>query len=429
MLVLPINRLLEFLASAWAAVSMFMLAVRYRFAPGRSATDKSGGLPLRVLFVHRDLPFHGGVPRCLLYLARACDKQRIDFHLATFSEPSHRMTEAFGELGIKARCIGDRGYLKPIQNIQRIVKEDRIDVIVGTSFKAYLCSKMAARATGAGVMFWIHAVRGAVEGRFRRIVMAIVSRHDPLLFVSNAVKEAQLPIGHLGPVKVIYNGVENIQDHPEYDPYPPQMRQTLGVPLDALTLAFTAEFVGWKDHYTAIAAMHELARRGRKAHLMLIGAGELIQKARDWAQAGPAAERIHFLGARSDARRILGAIDIYIHPSRGEGFGLAAVEAMLAGCPVIAAREGAFKEYIQHGQTGLLFNPGDASDLADAVEKLADDPQRARQLGQASRKYCSEAFNIDHFADSICTYIEKTHPVVASRRENSVALEKSTCAS
>jgi glycosyltransferase involved in cell wall biosynthesis len=390
-----------------------------------------------VLFVHRDLPFHGGVPRCLLYFARACDHSRVDVHLGSFRESSHRMAEAFGSLGIKPNLLGDDGYLNPMREMAQLIQEEKIDVVVATCFKAYICAKFAARGRQTRVIFWLHAVRGAVEGPIRRLLVAVLSRQEPMIFVSHAVRKTQLPIGHIGPARVIHNGVEDIADAPEYQPYLPEMRETFGVPKGVLTLAFTAEFVGWKDHFTAIEAMHELARRGKVAHLLLVGAGELIDTAREWAAAGPAAQRIHFLGARSDARRILGAVDIYIHPSRGEGFGLAAVEAMLAGRPVIAARDGAFPEYIEHDKTGLLFEPGNASALADAIVQLASDPERAKQIGLASREHCRKEFNIDRFADAVCDFIEQSnfafhHRQVQATHPTSLLLpnsEKALCES
>jgi len=172
--------------------------------------------------------------------------------------------------------------------------------------------------------------------------------------------------------------------------------------------------------------MHELARRGCKAHLMLIGSGELIEMARFWAAAGPAARYIHFLGARSDARKILGTVDIYVHPSRGEGFGLAVVEAMLAGVPVVASRDGAFVEYIEHAKTGLLFEPGDATALADAIMALAANPEHARRLGAAGSEFCRRAFDIDLFADAICDFIEDAHRPGMSEKDQLPALPPPT---
>jgi glycosyltransferase involved in cell wall biosynthesis len=183
-----------------------------------------------------------------------------------------------------------------------------------------------------------------------------------------------------------------------------------------MVLAYVAEFIPWKDHSTLLGAMHELVRRNVDAHLLLIGEGREMDSARLLAAAGPGDSRIHFLGSRSDVRQLLGLVDVYVHPGREEGFGLAVVEAMLAKCAVVAAREGAMVELIESGKTGLLFDPGNAQDLADAVVQLAADPALARQMAAAARASSLEKFDLDQFADGICTFLEECFPSAVRRR-------------
>jgi len=361
---------------------------------------------LRVLFLYRNLPFHGGIPRCLLYLARALDHLRMDLHVASMIEPSASMRDAFEALQVEPSWLGDNGYLSPARRLRRLVEEKDIDVVVATTFKTYLCTKWALRRRDVGVVFWVHAVRGVINGPIRRALVWLLCRNDPMLFVSRAVRDAHLPANHRGPAQIIYNGVEDVAGDRCHKPYGPEMRQALGLPADALMLAYVAEFVPCKDHPTAINAMHELARRHVNAHLLLIGTGEKIESARALAARGPAAERIHFLGARSDVRRILGIVDIYLHPGREEGFGLAIAEAMLAGLPLAGAREGALTELIEPGKTGVLFNPGDALDLADKVVFLADNRDRARRIGAAAREFCLQKFDVDNFAEAMTRFLE-----------------------
>jgi glycosyltransferase involved in cell wall biosynthesis len=370
------------------------------------AAPGAGPSALRVLFLYRDLPFHGGIPRCLLYLARAFDPLRMDLHVASMIQPSAPMREAFQDLQIEPTCLGDNGYLSPIRRLRRLLEERDIEVVVATTFKTYFCAKWAVRGSNVGVVFWVHAVRRVINGPIRRAIVRLLSRNDPMLFVSRAVRDAHLPANHRGPAQVIYNGVEDVAGNPRYKPYGPEMRQTLGLPPDALVLAYVAEFSPCKDHPTAINAMHELARRQVNAHLLLIGTGEEIQPARALAARGPAAQRIHFLGARPDVRRIFGIVDIYLHPGREEGFGLAIAEAMLAGRPLAGAREGALTELIESGKTGVLFNPGDALDLADIIVFLAADRDRARRMGAAAREFCLQKFDVENFADAITRFLE-----------------------
>jgi glycosyltransferase involved in cell wall biosynthesis len=369
--------------------------------------------PLRVLFLHRDLSSHAGVPRCLLYLARAIDPQRVEFNVGSFEEPSEFMIKALNELEIDPHCSGDEGYLSPAGRLAEIVDRQAIDVIVATTFKAYLCAKKAAYGRPVKVVFWLHAIRGVMNGSIRKAIFACLSRTDPLLFVSRAVRRAHLPRNHRGPQTVIYSGIQDVPPNG----YGREMRQVLSLPDDAIVLAYVAEFVECKDHPTAIAAIDALARRDINAHLLLIGVGEEMNRIRKLAFASNVADRIHFLEARSDVRQLLGIVDLYIHPGRDEGFGLAIVEAMLASRAAIAAKSGAIPEFVKSGKTGLLFAPGDAADLTRQIISLIQDHNRAREIGQAARQMCLEKFSPDRFADEIANYLEE----IAEIRKGGVA--------
>lgn len=373
------------------------------------------GGPLRVLLVARTLKYTAGVPRCLLYLASAADRRRVELSVASMVEPSAQMVQEFANIGVQTHWVGDTRYLRPAARVRGLIDTHGADVVVATCFKTFLCSKLALFRRQARAVFWLHARHGPVEGKFRRWLLARLCRRDAMLFVSRAVMRAQSPRGHRGLSRVIYNGVEDTTLDSRHRAYPREMLATFGVPHDALTLAYVANFAPSKDHDTAIAAMHELAGRGTRAHLLLIGTGPGLERARWLAQQGPALGRIHFLGARSDARRLLGMTDLCIHPGRGEGFGLAVVEAMLAGIPVIAAREGAFVEYISHGRTGMLFCPGDVQDLADAIQTLGSNRPRAVAMGRAAREFCRRAFDLHGFADSVCDYLYEVRGRSASQ--------------
>lgn len=147
-----------------------------------------------------------------------------------------------------------------------------------------------------------------------------------------------------------------------------------------------------------------------------------MESVRLLAAAGPGNSRIHFMGARSDVRQLLGLVDVYVHPGRQEGFGLAVVEAMLAKCAVVAAREGAMVELIESGKTGLLFEAGNEHDLADAVVQMSSDAGVARQMGTAARAACLERFNIDLFADAITKFLEECFPSAVRRRRGETKL-------
>jgi glycosyltransferase involved in cell wall biosynthesis len=90
-------------------------------------------------------------------------------------------------------------------------------------------------------------------------------------------------------------------------------------------------------------------------------------------------DRIHFTGSRADIPDVMKSIDVLVVPSLYEGFGRVIVEANAAGVPAVGADAAGIPEVIEHGVTGLLVPPRDASAMAVAVEHLLDDePFRAR---------------------------------------------------
>ena len=100
------------------------------------------------------------------------------------------------------------------------------------------------------------------------------------------------------------------------------------------------------------------------------------------------------LGFVTDIRGMLSAADALVMPSRWEGFGLAAGEAMAAGLPVIATRVAGLSEIVVDGQTGILVDREDVVGLADAITRLAGDAELRCRLGEAARRRVIEHYSI-----------------------------------
>ena len=92
-------------------------------------------------------------------------------------------------------------------------------------------------------------------------------------------------------------------------------------------------------------------------------------------------EDVVFAGLQRDIPRWMSAMDVVAHPAYGEPFGIAVVEAMALGKPVVASDSGGPVEIIEAGVSGVLFKTGDPSALADAVNRLFGDPEGAASMG------------------------------------------------
>ena len=90
---------------------------------------------------------------------------------------------------------------------------------------------------------------------------------------------------------------------------------------------------------------------------------------------------------------LLACADLFLLPSENESFGLAALEAMACGVPVVASNTGGLPEVVTHGDSGYLFAPGDVGAMADAGIELLSDPARWRAVSAAARRVAVERFS------------------------------------
>src|SRR5204862_1696003 len=129
-----------------------------------------------------------------------------------------------------------------------------------------------------------------------------------------------------------------------------------------------------------------------EARLVVVGDGPERAALERLAAELSLAERVRFEGWREDARRYLTTFDVFVLPSRFEGFPLAVVEAMLARLPVVASAVGSVPEAVREGKTGLLVPPEEPAALAVALQRLLAAPSLRLRLGDQGRALALDRF-------------------------------------
>ena len=109
----------------------------------------------------------------------------------------------------------------------------------------------------------------------------------------------------------------------------------------------------------------------------------------------------HFSGGVSNLHDHLSKADIFVLPSRSEGFSNAIIEAMAAALPVVATNVGGNPEAVDNDVTGLIVPPEDAAALSAAITKLLSDPSLAKAMGEAGKRRAAEKFTVEAMMNSI----------------------------
>ena len=160
-----------------------------------------------------------------------------------------------------------------------------------------------------------------------------------------------------------------------------------------------------------LEAIHIAINENRKVHLTMAGEGELT----GWLKARAAElgleQYVSFAGF-IDNKQMPGFLanhDIMVMPSvmESESFGVAVIEASAVGLPVIASDIGGVPEVLLPGKTGIMVPPGDASALADAVIRLADNAELRRKMGEEGRKFVTEKYRWQDSLDSMTGLYER----------------------
>jgi N-acetyl-alpha-D-glucosaminyl L-malate synthase BshA len=188
-------------------------------------------------------------------------------------------------------------------------------------------------------------------------------------------------------VEVIPNFVDPEEFHPDDDR--PDLRRLFPIlswegPVRPAVLLHASNFRTVKRVGDAVLALARILRT-RPAALVLVGDGPERGVVQKLATSLGISDNVAFLGEQLQMGRFLAQADLFLLPSEQESFGLAALEALASGVPVVATHVGGLPEVVRHGETGWLVPVGDPPALAEAVLKLLGDEPRRAAMGRAAR--------------------------------------------
>lgn len=339
----------------------------------------------------------GGGERHLADLANALARRGHEVYAALRprSPLAAELTEVSPE-NIFAVRLRNALDLRSAHALARFVRARRIEVVHAHVARDYPLAAMACwRNRRAKLVVTRH-----VLFRLNRLHALTLARASRVIAVSRAVERALLAQKIFPPrkVTVIPNGI----DWRRFDAVGAraEFRHRLKIAPGSKVVGTVGELKRQKGQEDFLRAAARVAREDRSCHFVIAGGGERRAALERLAAELRLKNRVTFTGWVDEVAPLLGALDLYVSASHTESFGLAIVEAMAAGLPVVAtATEGA-REIIDDGETGLVVPVGDQEALAASILRLLKDEAERARLGGRARAAAHERFSLDRMVDA-----------------------------
>jgi glycosyltransferase involved in cell wall biosynthesis len=228
---------------------------------------------------------------------------------------------------------------------------------------------------------------------------------DILTGISTFLLDRARKKGYKGMSVLVPNGVDVELFTKEIDE---NLRDTLKTRLDKkegdIFLVTTSRLTHKNANDDVISALTQLPEN---IHFIIIGKGELGPKLQRQAKALGVYNRVKFLGLLlyKEIPAYLSICDIFIRPSRSEGFGNSFIEAMAAGLPVIATPVGGILDFIDDKETGVFCSPDNPKSISEAVRFLLDNPDLREHIVKNAKARVIERYDWNHIAQKMKTNV------------------------
>jgi glycosyltransferase involved in cell wall biosynthesis len=339
---------------------------------------------VKVLHVHR-IGGIGGSERHLLTLLPALVDRGIEVSFLGLDDPSRAPDPFYESLTVPFERVPAPRDLDPrlALRVRRAVR--RAELVHTHLVHADVYGAFGARR----LVSTKHNDDPFRAGAFRFVERALARRTSRIVAITRAL--ARFQVERVGlpaeKVEVIHYGLDDLPaawgENPADD-----------VPAEAHVLLAVCRLAPQKGIDVAVRALPDVVARHPGAQLVVLGEGPQRRELEELARTLDLP--VQLPGRVPDVAAWLRRADVLVHPVRWEGFGLALLEAMLASLPVVATNVSSIPEIVLDGETGLLVPPDDPAALADAVNRVLDDPG---DYGGRGRARAAKEFSVARMAD------------------------------
>ncbi|HEV7278863.1 MAG TPA: glycosyltransferase [Pirellulaceae bacterium] len=384
------------------------LTIRDRSSTRDSRDLPRAGRPLRVAFLATSLPV-GGAETLLAAMMRGFDPATVQPEVVCLKERGPLGEVLAKEFPVHAGFLNSKYDLGVLSRLKRLFQERRIDAVVtvGAGDKMFW-GRIAARMAGVPVVLSALHSTGWPDGvgKLNRLLtpwtdgfIGVAKAHGRHLIDGEGFPQSK--------VFVIPNGVDVDRFRPRPEART-RMRKELGFDDGALVVGVVAALRPEKHLTMFLEAAGRVSQRVDRARFAIVGDGperaELERKATELGIA----DRVRFLGSRSDIHEILPAFDLFSLTSKNEANPISILEAFACGTPVAAPDVGSIHESVVEGETGMLFPALDVDAATEAWLSILENDGLRQAMGAEARRRATARWSIQATVDGYERLIVET---------------------
>ncbi|MFP4601150.1 MAG: glycosyltransferase [Persicimonas sp.] len=370
--------------------------------------------PIRVLHV---LPWieGGGVEHRRVYLARHLDASRFEQRLICLSSKPW-FVDKFAELGVEVTEVATPRRWSvtdyaAISKIRREIVRWQPDIVHGAVYEGVSMATLAGRLAGVPIIIGEETGDPSIRSWRGNLLLAGLMR------LASASVGVSRPIGEYLEDKLrlpsnrvyqIDNGVEPLEPISTSEKL--RLRREWGIPPEAFVVGSVGRMYNTQKRYTdLIEAVRLLKATIPEVRLLMVGSGgeASMKLLKDHVSRCGLEGEVIFTGYRNDLESMYGMMDVFSLLSADESFGLVVADAMFCGLPVVVTRVGGMKFIVVEDETGILVEPFDPKQAADALKRLYKYPELRQRMGEAGRTRARAKYSAQRYAKDVETMYDE----------------------
>jgi glycosyltransferase involved in cell wall biosynthesis len=339
------------------------------------------------LVIDTERVWRGGQDQ-LLALLKGLSRRGHRVHL--ICQPDTLFEKRGREIGISVHPLAIRSELGLISafSIASILRKTRPDILAFNTPKAIFIGTLASQFVPVGARIIFRRVNFPLrKNPFSRFKYSWGI--DCIVAISESI-QLQLQMCGISPAKIriIYEGMD-------MDLFPRRAEsrpRTPGKPVVVGTVAHLSAEKGLNYLIEAAAMIPAVQSRLR---FVIVGDGKCLHDLKELAARKGLSDVFDFAGFHSDTYQFMQSFDIFALPSLSEGLSSAILEAMATSLPIIASNVGGIPELVKNGENGLLVAPANPAELAQAIQRLVENPAEAERMGSDGRARMEKKFTLE----------------------------------